>query len=108
MLYTTFLPPIDFLYVIQTSDRLFSTKIFSNRDRVLSTAIEIPSQCRDVPIVDFVDDIFDRFVDCFRVFGSYRSLNNARSSNILANSSLKILGLLKGILLEPEFEVLVK
>ena len=63
---------------------------------------------RDVSIVDFVEDILDWLIDYFRVVGSHRCLKNACSSNILANSSLEILGLSMGILLEPESEVFAK
>ena len=57
--------------------------------------------------MDSIKNILDGLIDCGGVFGSNRSLNNAGSSDILANDSLQILGFPKGIL-KPEFEIPVK
>jgi len=61
-----------------------------------------------VPIGDSVEDILDRLIDYGGVLGSHRSQKSAGSSNILANNSLEILGLPKGILLKSEFETPIK
>ena len=55
-----------------------------------------------------MEDILDRLIDYGGVLGSHRSQKSAGSSNILANNSLEILGLPKGILLKSEFETPIK
>jgi len=75
---------------------------------IFQDEIRPPLENKYGSVVDFIRDMLDRFVDYFRVFGSHRSLKNACFSNILVNSSLGIFRLFKGILLELEFDVLVK
>ena len=72
------------------------------------TAIDIRCQSSDAPIVDSVDDILARLIDKGRVFGIHMSLKNAGFSDILASQILEIFVPPKGILLKPEFKILVK